>query len=224
MHMCTFNICFCLLCQLGLSTVPRKCRIYGYCNTVPVTVSALIYPLGYRNWLTGSWHLSGTILIWLYMAIIWWYQILVRFNLKIKFSYTHMQNDAEVKISRIFLAKETQIYVEIRQHISICGNCWSLPKSRTCSKCSTLTQPLGFSFVSLWCLQDYQSIKHPHYIPEHYMDFCGEPTNCCTQFHFGGQGALHPAAEVHIWCMPYTVNCPCWRYTACAYSFSLTFD
>jgi hypothetical protein len=70
--------------------------------------------------------------------------------------------------------------------------------SCTCSKYSTLTQPLGFSFVSLLCLEDYQSVKHIHYIPEHYMDFHGEPTNCCTQFHFGGQGALCPAAEVHI--------------------------
>jgi hypothetical protein len=99
--------------QLGLSTVPCKCHIYGYRNTVPITVSASLYPLGYRNQLTGSWHPSGTILIRLYTAIIQWYQILVRFNLKIEFSYTHTQKDAEVKISRILLVKETQIYVKI---------------------------------------------------------------------------------------------------------------
>jgi hypothetical protein len=45
------------IAQLGLSAVPRKCRIYGVRNTVPVTVSASLCPLGYRNRLTGS---SGT--------------------------------------------------------------------------------------------------------------------------------------------------------------------
>ena len=55
---------------------------------------------------------SGTVLIWPYMAIIRWYQILVGFGLEIELLYAHMQKDTEVKISRI-LAKETQIYVEI---------------------------------------------------------------------------------------------------------------
>ena len=73
--------------QLGLSTVPCKCHIYGYRNTVPITISASLYHLGYHNQLTGP---LGTILIQLNTAIIQWYQILVRFNLKIEFSYTHI--------------------------------------------------------------------------------------------------------------------------------------
>ena len=61
--------------QLGL---PRKCRIYGVRNTVPVTVAASLCPLRYRNRLTGSWHQSETIFIW-------WYQILVGLVLKYNF-------------------------------------------------------------------------------------------------------------------------------------------
>ena len=62
---------------LGLSTVPPRCCIYGVCNMVPVAILASLCPLRYCHQLMGSWHLSETILIQLYMAIIQWNEILV---------------------------------------------------------------------------------------------------------------------------------------------------
>jgi hypothetical protein len=58
-----FTLFLCLLPYIGLFAILYKCYIYSVHNTVPITIPASPCPLGYCNWLTGSWHPSGTVSI-----------------------------------------------------------------------------------------------------------------------------------------------------------------
>ena len=193
---------------------------------VPITLSTSLYPLGYHIQLTVSWHLLETALIWLYTAVIWWYQILVRFSFETEFSYAHLLMYAErcrsvrgpdktatstttpkgkytesltfstpnciyanygklgkpclqaVKILRIFLAKETQIWNWITDFYL-----WKL--SITSKEFCTLQ-------VSASCLALYLNSKTS---PLYFRTLCGLPwwTNQSLYpigHHFGGQYAF----------------------------------